>query len=231
MSVRDAGPFDRRSLRERCIAYLRDQIVSGALQPGEHVREVQLSDTLGVSRGTLREALRPLEAEGLLVNEGNGRMRVRKLSPQEIAEVFEVRTALEILAATKLAESPRRAEYADALEQKIARLREPDLGFSERIETDLGFHALLCELTGNGTLSRSWLQLTSQIRMMIIAAGPDRAVGRMRYEEHLPIVAAIRTGDAQAVRETLTSHMGDFTRRYVGDAHARTTGETSAHAS
>ncbi|MCQ8190250.1 GntR family transcriptional regulator [Streptomyces rugosispiralis] len=228
MSVSEAGPFDRRSLRERTIAYLRGQIISGTLQPGEHVREVSLSDKLGVSRGTLREALRSLEGEGLLVNDGKGRMWVRKLSAQEIAEVFEVRTALEILAATKLAGSDRRAEFADLLERKVEDLREPDLGFGERIEADLGFHALMCELTGSGTLSRSWLQLNSQIRMMIIAAGPERAVGRMRYEAHLPIVAAIRAGDVDAVRKTLTEHMHDFTRRYVGDALAAEPGETPA---
>ncbi|MEV7867739.1 GntR family transcriptional regulator [Streptomyces sp. NPDC088124] len=226
MSVSEAGPFDRRSLRERTIAYLREQIVSGALRPGEHVREVPLSDTLGVSRGTLREALRPLEADGLLVNDGKGRMRVRKLSAQEIGDVFEVRTALEILAASKLAGSARRTEFADALERKVEQLREPGLGFGERIDTDLGFHALMCELTGNGTLSRSWLQLSSQIRMMIIAAGQERAIGRMGYEAHLPIIEAIRTGDVDAVRETLTEHMADFTRRYVGDALAEETTPT-----
>ncbi|AXG81862.1 GntR family transcriptional regulator [Streptomyces paludis] len=144
-------------------------------------------------------------------------MRVRKLSAEEIGDVFEVRTALEILAASTLAGSARRAEFADALERQVEGLRKTDLTFGERIDTDLGFHALMCELTGNGTLSRSWLQLNSQIRMMIIAAGPERAIGRMRYEAHLPIIEAIRTGDVEAVRETLTAHMGDFTRRYVGD--------------
>ncbi|MEV7086246.1 GntR family transcriptional regulator [Streptomyces sp. NPDC093085] len=231
MSLSDAGPFDRRSLRERCIAYLRDQIVSGALKPGERVKEVQLSEELGVSRGTLREALRPIEAEGLLVNNGKGRMRVRSLNAREIAEVFEVRTVLEILAASKLAESPRRAEFAALLEEKVRLLDRPGLSFGERIEFDLGFHALLCELTESRTLSTSWNQLISQIRMMIIAAGPDRASGRMRCEDHLPIVEAIRSGDVTAVRETLTHHMGDFADRYVGDVLAEGAGQADARRS
>ncbi|MEV6041423.1 FCD domain-containing protein [Nonomuraea sp. NPDC052116] len=104
-----------------------------------------------------------------------------------------------------------------------------DLGFGERIEADLGFHASLCELTGNSTLSAAWRQLIGQIRMMITATGPDRAMGRMRYEEHLPIIDAIRSGDVDAVRETLTSHMSDFSQRYVSDALART--EASSHPS
>ncbi|MET7333585.1 GntR family transcriptional regulator [Nonomuraea sp. NPDC005650] len=231
MSVGAAGGFDRRNLRERCVAYLRGEIVSGALQPGEHIKEAHLSEALGISRGTLREALRSIENEGLLVNDGKGHMRVRTLSAAEIADVFEVRNALEILAASKLARSSRRGEFADLLEDKIRPLRRQDLGFGERIEVDLGFHAFLCELTGNNTLSAAWRQLIGQIRMMIIAAGPDRAMGRMRYEEHLPIVDAIRSGEVDAVQETLTSHMSDFSQRYVGDALERASAETSSHPS
>ncbi|WP_433516792.1 GntR family transcriptional regulator [Nonomuraea sp. CA-143628] len=222
------GRFDRRNLRERCVEYLRHEIVSGALQPGEHIKEAQLSEALGISRGTLREALRSIENEGLIVNDGKGHTHVRTLSAAEIADVFEVRNALEILAASKLTRSPRRAEFADLLESKIKPLQRQDLGFGERIEFDLGFHAYLCELTGNSTLSAAWRQLIGQIRMMIIATGPERAMGRMRYEEHVPIVDAIRSGDVDTVQETLTSHMGDFSQRYVSDALAKT---TSSHPS
>lgn len=222
--------FDRRSLRERCIAYLRDEIVTGRLQPGEHIKEVQLSDALGISRGTLREALRSIEHEGLLVNDGKGHMRVRTLTAKEIADVFEVRTALEVLAASKLAEDPRREEFAASLQGKLKPLRRRDLDFGERIELDIGFHALLCELTGNSTLIAAWRNLIGQIRMMIIAAGSKTAVDRMRYAEHLPIVDAIRSGDVDAVRDTITEHMSDFAQRYVADARAGQAAEPSPHA-
>lgn len=180
--------------------------------------ETQVSETLGISRGTLREALRSIEIEGLLVNDGRGHMTVRELSSQQIADVFEVRTALEVVAATKLAASERRGEFADALEEVLRPLQRQDLSFGERIEVDLAFHALICELTGNTTLVGSWSHLMGQIRMMIISAGPDRAMDRMLYEEHLPIAAAIRSGDEAAVRRTLSEHMADFAGRYVTDA-------------
>ena len=202
--------------------------MSGAMRPGEHIKEAQLSEELGVSRGTLREAIRSVETEGLVENDGRGHMLVRKLSAQQIAEVFEVRTALETLAACRLAQSPRRDEHADRLEEALRPLQRTDLDFAERIETDLGFHALLCQLTGNETLVGSWSHLIGQIRMTIIAAGEERAAGRMRYEEHVPIADAIRTGDVRTVRKTMASHMADFSQLYAGEAEARETSEGSA---
>lgn len=199
------------------------------MKPGAHIVETQLSERLGISRGTLREALRSIEIEGLVENDGRGHMMVRQLSSQQIADVFEVRTALEILAASKLAESDRRDEFADALEEALRPLEKEDLPFGERIETDLAFHALICELTGNETLMASWSHLMGQIRMMIIAAGPDRAAGRMVYGDHVPIAAAVRSGDRAEVRRVLSEHMADFAGRYVGDAELKEQAGESAH--
>ncbi|MEV6591830.1 GntR family transcriptional regulator [Streptomyces acidicola] len=208
----------RGTLRERCTAYVREQIISGVLRPGEHIVEVTLSGELGVSRGTLRESLRPLEVEGLIISDGRGHMHVRELSRQEICEVFEVREALEVLAATKLAQRADRAESAAELRGLLEPLKGPGLSFGAQIELDLAFHSRLCELTGNDTLSAVWGRLIGQIEMIIIAAGPARAADRMRYADHVAIVDAIETGDPVHVATVVSAHMADFSRRYEGDA-------------
>lgn len=215
-----SSPFDKRTLRQRCTNYVRDQIVSGTMKPGEHLVETRLADELGVSRGTLREALRPLEIEGLLVNDGRGHMLVREMSATEIREVFQVRAALEVLAATILAERSDRAETAAVLTAALAPLQDESIEFARQIEVDLGFHELLCKLTGNTTLVDSWRHLIGKIEMMIIAAGPLRASDRMRYAEHIGIVNAIASGDSTLVARTLQRHMDEFSMKYLFDKHS-----------
>jgi DNA-binding GntR family transcriptional regulator len=209
--------FDKRTLRERCTMHVRQLIITGSIKPGDHVVETALSEELGVSRGTLREALRPLTIEGLLVDDGRGHLLVRQLTGPEIREVFQVREALEALAATTLTLRDDRAESADRLRRAIEPLRDDSLEFGRQIEVDLGFHELMCELTGNSTLVRTWGQLVGQIEMMIIAAGTATGSLRMRYEDHTGIVDAIASGDPDAVRAELARHMDRFATTYQHD--------------
>lgn len=209
--------FDKRTLRERCTQHVRDQIISGAIKPGEHLKEMHLSEELGVSRGTLREALRPLELEGLIVDDGKRHMRVRQLTSQEILDLFEVRSSLETLAARKIVTSDRRKEITDELRRDLEALKDPDLEFAQQLELDLKFHERLCDLAGNPQLLAAWRNLIGQIEMMIIAAGPTKASARMRFDEHIQIVEAIESGDQEEAAVTLRDHMNDFCSRYVGD--------------
>ncbi|WP_420112893.1 GntR family transcriptional regulator [Pseudactinotalea sp.] len=209
--------LDTRTLRQRCTAHVREAIIAGSIAPGEHIIETRLADELNVSRGTLREALRPLEAEGLLVSDGRGHLSVRTMTATEISEVFQVRAALEVLAATLLATRPERASIAARLREALVPLKDDSREFAALLEADLGFHELVCELTGNSTLLKAWRQLVGQIEMMIIAAGPARASSRMRYAEHVGIADAIESGDVDRVRAVVSSHMDDFATKYLHD--------------
>jgi DNA-binding GntR family transcriptional regulator len=217
VQVSMASAFDKRTLRERCTQHVRDQIISGAIRPGEHLKEMHLSEEMGVSRGTLREALRPLELEGLIVDDGKRHMRVRQLTSQEILDVFEVRSSLETLAARKVVASGRSKEITDELRRDLEALKEPGLSFAQQLEMDLKFHERLCALAGNPQLLAAWRNLIGQIEMMIIAAGPDKASGRMRFDEHIQIVEAIESGIEEKAVTALQEHMSDFCSRYVGD--------------
>lgn len=217
VTMSTASAFDKRTLRERCTQHVREQIISGAIKPGEHLKEMHLSEEMGVSRGTLREALRPLELEGLIVDDGKRHMRVRKLTSQEILDVFEVRSSLETLAARKIVANGRREEITDELRRDLEALKDPNLEFARQLELDLKFHERLCELAGNPQLLAAWRNLIGQIEMMIIAAGPDKASGRMRFDEHIQIVEAIESGVEEQAVAALQDHMNDFCSRYVGD--------------
>lgn len=107
--------LEKKSLREQALSALRIAITSGELEPGRHLVETKLSDMLQISRGTLREALRQLEQEGLLSAGPRGRLSVRHLDAKEIRGIFAVRAALESLAARTLCELPDRVQVTASL--------------------------------------------------------------------------------------------------------------------
>lgn len=200
--------LEKKSLREQALSALRIAITSGELEPGRHLVETELSDMLQISRGTLREALRQLEQEGLLSAGPRGRLSVRHLDAKEIRDIFAVRAALESLAARTLCELPDRVQVTTSLRTAIEAMAAAARGsLEERIESDLEFHRTLCRLTGNETLLHSWESLEGSIRMSIMYAGVERAVSNMSVDRHYDIVTAIESGDASLARQTILEHM------------------------
>ena len=200
--------LEKKSLREQALSALRIAITSGELEPGRHLVETELSDMLQISRGTLREALRQLEQEGLLSAGPRGRLSVRHLDAKEIRDIFAVRAALESLAARTLCELPDRVQVTASLRTAIEAMAAAAEGsLEERIESDLEFHRTMCRLTGNETLLHSWESLEGSIRMSIMFAGVERAVSNMSVDRHYDIVTAIESGDASLARQTILEHM------------------------
>jgi len=102
-----------QTIRHQVEARLRDAIVSGRFLPGEHLSDRLLCELFGVSRGVIREAVRLLEAEGLVVVQPNRGPFVAWLSPAEANQVFEVRAVLEALAGRSFAERASEEEIAE----------------------------------------------------------------------------------------------------------------------
>jgi DNA-binding GntR family transcriptional regulator len=200
--------LEKKSLREQALSALRAAITSGELAPGRHLVETELSDMLRISRGTLREALRQLEQEGLLSAGPRGRLSVRHLDEKEIRDIYAVRAALESLAARTLCELPERQTVISSLRAAIDAMKAAEReSLQKRVELDLEFHRTLCRLTGNETLLHTWESLEGSIRMSIMFAGLEKGVKNMSVDRHHDIVAAIETGDASLARKTIREHM------------------------
>jgi DNA-binding GntR family transcriptional regulator len=210
--------LDRTSLREQCRELLRDRIVDGTIPPGERLVETTLSNQLQVSRGTLREALRHLEQQGLVVSDGRGHMSVRKLTARDVVELYDVRIALETMAAIRIAQSPERGQHVAELRQSLEPLRAEQTNFAQVIEHDLDFHRRLCELSDNRTLVDTWTHLLSRIRATIAAAGPSVGPGLATWKRHEIIVDAIAEADEAAIREVLSEHMREASARIAQSA-------------
>jgi DNA-binding GntR family transcriptional regulator len=200
--------LEKTSLREQALTALRRAITTGQLTPGTHLVETELSEALQISRGTLREAMRQLQQEGLISAGARGRLSVRHLDAKEIKNIFDVRAALESLAAQHLAGREDRTAAVAELRKAVADMEKwAASNLEDRIEADLKFHRTMCHLKGNETLLHSWSSLEGSIRMSIMFAGVDRALKNMDAKRHSDIVDAIESGDADKAAATVREHM------------------------
>jgi DNA-binding GntR family transcriptional regulator len=213
--------LDRSTLRERALEALRSAITSGKYRPGEHLREVELANTLGVSRGTVREALRHLQQEGLVTTGARGALRVHSHSPAEIRELYQVRAALEGLAVTLLTGLHKRDDAVARLREAVAKLDGPHPDLNSHIDADLGFHLLLCQLSGNSVLVDAWRHLEGRVRITILNNGDERHPNIMSTSHHAPIVDAIDAGDVWQAFSVIQQHMSVAADRLARSAENR----------
>ncbi len=207
MTAEPLSSLDRSTLRERALEALRVAITSGQYHPGDHLGEVALASHLGVSRGTVRDALRHLQQEGLVTAGNRGMLRVISLTPAEVRELFRVRAALEGLAVADITASSERGAAVARLREALAQLAHADGDFAARVEADFGFHLLLCQLSGNSMLVEAWRQLEGQIRVAIMNGRPGEAPPMMSADRHEPIIDAIEKGNVSAAVAVVEEHM------------------------
>ena len=211
------GGLTKTNLREQALAALRNAITSGEIEPGTHLVETELSAALSISRGTLREAMRQLQQEGLVEPAERGRLRVRTLSPSEIEDLFAVRSALEGLAAATLAGRNNRDEVVTQLQTALDKLGAATGSVKDMVEIDLAFHRTLCELTGNSALVHSWEGIAGSIRMSIMFAGTDRAITNMSVPRHQVLIDVIADGDPVQARVAMDDHMRGAIANLIGE--------------
>jgi len=197
-----------KPLRELVFESLREAIIIGKLSPGERMMEIQLADEMGVSRTPVREAIRKLELEGLLVMIPRKGAYVAGLSLKDIADVFEIRRALEGLAA-ELAAERASDEELEELERYLVKIANDidDGDLNKVVETDTDFHSLLYKSSRNVRLSQIINNLREQIQRfrMTSLAYPGRMKNAL--EEHRKIVEAISTRDGELARKIAQEHI------------------------
>jgi DNA-binding GntR family transcriptional regulator len=178
---------------------LRQAILSGRYRPGDHITETVIAQQMGVSHGPVREALRELESEDLLVIEPHRGAFVKSFTATDIREVYQFRSAIETAAVTLAIQRLTEADLAQ-LEVLIEQMRQASAtgDVDGLIELDLEFHRRLCERSGNQRMYEAWLRLASPIRLFLTMAVPRHLSPRDQAESHPPIVDALRRHDAAA---------------------------------
>ncbi len=197
-----------KPLREVVYETLRDAIRSGSLPPGERLMEIQLAEELGVSRTPVREAIRKLELERFVVMLPRRGTYVANLSLKDINEVFEIRAALDGLAAGLAAERITEEE----LEQMERLLVEIADHIEQRdnqkiVETDEAFHDILYRASRNERLVGIIYNLREQFtRFRSVSINyPGRLQNTL--EEHRQVVEAIAQRNVEVAQQKAREHI------------------------
>ena len=173
---------------------MREAIVKGELKPGERLMEVQLAEEMGVSRTPVREAIRKLELEGLVVMVPRKGAYVAGLTLKDAANVFEIRGSLEGLAAALAAERITEEEIndLDRVLEDIAKAGEKG-DVDTIIKKDMEFHQKLFSATRNERLAQIISNLKEQIDRFRIKSFTNPKRLKSVILEHKKILDAIKT--------------------------------------
>jgi DNA-binding GntR family transcriptional regulator len=201
---RDSGPA--RSAEQAVYDYLQAEILSGRLPAGSAIRQGEIAKQLSLSRIPVRDALRHLAAEGFVTVEANRRAAVTLLRPDDLSELYEIRAALEGLAARHAAKHLTDSEI-DHLAWLAQRMDQTETNRDQWLPIHEQFHDLLCAGCRMPRLiqetRRLRKSLAPQVRVLILQSG----VAELPTNHHRDLVKAIRPRDPARAEEAVRQHV------------------------
>jgi DNA-binding GntR family transcriptional regulator len=200
----------RSVLADQVKERLLDGILNGRYPPDSRIVETQVARELGTSQAPVREALRGLEALGVVEITPFRGARVRRPTPRELLEAYAVRSALETLAA-RLAVPRLTDADLDRLGAAVAAMQAAARADDAHAvaEADARFHGLIVELAENGTLLKVWRSLEPFLRTYLTLVVPG-ADAQWSADLHAPILAALRERDVDAVVAAVDLHFAEI---------------------
>jgi len=194
--------------REIVFETLREAIIQGRLEPSERLMEIQLAEEMGVSRTPVREAIRKLELEGFVVMVPRKGAYVAGISVKDIVDVFEVRAALEGLAAGLAAERAT-TEELEEMERAVLQIYEVSSGtnLNTLVERDTNFHELIYKASRNQRLVQIVIHLKEQIQRFRTTSLALPGRGRHAVEEHKNIIEAISSRNVELAGNLAREHI------------------------
>lgn len=197
-----------KPLRDVVFENLREAILEGKLKPGQRLMEVQLAEQLGVSRTPVREAIRKLELEGLVVMLPRKGAYVANMSLKDIMDVLEIRASLEglaaYLAAERISEDDVKKLYKIAEEFKQSTM---DADIDTLLKKDVEFHECIFKATNNKRLHQLINSLWEQVYRFRVTYISDYDSSLSIVEEHKLIADAIAKGDSELAKKYATEHI------------------------
>lgn len=202
------GPIRGQSLAGAVSKQLQQMILSGRILPGERINESHLASVFEVSRGPIREACRQLEKYGLVEFRENQGTFVKNISLDEALELYDIRAALEALAAEKAAELLQKKDF-DKLQKHIATMKT--LSESNDLEgffkENVDFHFTLFEISGNTSLL-SFLEIISKkislFRKNTFLQPRDLSIS---LKEHNNILEALKKKNGRKAAQLMKKHV------------------------
>jgi DNA-binding GntR family transcriptional regulator len=203
-------PASAPLLSDTVVDRLREAILRGAFPPGDRLREEQLADALGVSRGPIRNALVRLEREGMVVRRPNRGAMVARLSRTDLEEVYSLRVAIEPVACAWAARNADQDDL-DAMQDIIdgySRLTTR-VTVQDAADADLGFHDVIYTAARHKRLLRLWQDLRPQVYVFLLARTyvRKREFRDIMITNHGAIRTAISERDEKRARKLAAEHV------------------------
>lgn len=195
-------------LRDVVFNTLRQAILKGELKPGERLMEIALSNRLGVSRTPVREAIRMLELEGLVIMIPRKGAQVAQITEQDLNDVLEVRLGLEELAVRFACERITDEEIRNlesAAGEFERKMKDNDL--SVQAEADVKFHEIIYNATHNQRLVQIINNIREQMYRYRIECLKDVESRRSLVTEHYEICKALKNRDSESAVEKICVHI------------------------
>ena len=189
---------------------LREQIFSGRMLPGTRFTEAELAAHLGLSRTPVREAALRLQTSGLVTVRPRHGITIASISVEDMAHIYEVLTALEIVAVGRVAARHPHA-YGDLaqLQRAVGNMRYAlsvrDMGTWASADED--FHRALVELSGNPELVTIFYRYTDRVRRARLATMHHRPLPTASLDCHAAVLEAIEAGDAATAQRLHGQHL------------------------
>ena len=202
-------------LRDVVFNTLRSAIITGELSPGERLMEIKLANELGVSRTPVREALRKLEREGLVITTARKGAEVAPINEKDLKEVLEIRKSLESLACQIASQkiTPAQTEELAAMNGLIAQAIEAN--DTESItQMDIEFHEIIYTVTENQRLIDMLHQLKEHILRYRLQYIKDMKNKKNIVDEHNKIINALENHNARSARREIERHI-ELQEKYI----------------
>lgn len=217
--------ISRNVLAQQVKDRLLSEILAGKYPPHTRIVETAVAREMGTSQAPVREALRGLEALGVVEILPFKGARVRRPSTEELLDAYAVRTELECLGARLGVPRMTDADLAELEELAQAMQEAADADDAHEVAfRDAAFHARILEMAGSATLERVWRSLEPFSRTYITLIVPAAASAHWTADLHLPVIAALRTRDAAQVEAALRHHFKEASEHLATAWSARAPG-------
>ncbi len=221
-------PLERRVFREEIREQLIEDILNGRMPPGARIVETRIAQQFGVSQGPVREALRDLELFGFVVSSPFRGTQVRKITTEDLLEIYPIRAALEGVAARSAALRIDDATL-EHLEELIRGMREAATQNDPHghANIDGAFHHAVIKAAGNRMLEHVWQTMRLSITTCVTHAVTHRSLHELA-ERHVPVLNALRQHNPDLAEAELRRHIeepGEWIRAAAANDPTRSLNE------
>jgi DNA-binding GntR family transcriptional regulator len=206
----------KETTAERAAGVLRNLIVRGEIEPGQPLREVELAPAVGVSRNTIREALRILAREALVAPSHRNVYTVVEVSTDDVPDIFRARAVVEFAAAEAIREDDSQLDLTEmkAAVEELKRL-SPDVEWWEVVDADVAFHIALVAQAGSPRLSAMYTQLEGEIRLCLCVSSQFQVPLEDIVAEHAEFVSLLEKGKYEQFEKKLKRGMDAASGRVI----------------